>query len=322
MKNVVSRGAMVGPAGRRNHKLVTGFTLVELLVVIAIIGILIALLIPAVQMVREMARRSQCANQMRQQSYAVQQYELSMRRYPPGFVWPDRTLWQAFILPFMEQRNLHQTIEFGAAFDSGPNALACGTLIREFQCPSADRVEPIDFEGIANRMPCTYLACGSGTAEAETGTGELLGGLNQTGCFFQNSEVRHRDLPDGASQTIMIGEALFLADVTGIDNQGDNQAVDHWYIGSTDNLIEKNASEALGSTAVPINAFKREMLDIERKEISFSSRHPTGAQMIFMDGHLEFLPESIDAQVFSAMGTREASRIVLNSFQEFGRVVE
>ena len=287
----------------------SAFTLVELLVVIAIIGILIAILVPAVQMVRESARRSQCGSQMRQQSYAVLQYEFSNRRFPPGFVWPDRTLWQAFTLPYLEQKVLYETLEFGAPYTSGPNAAACGTFLPVFQCPSADRVEPIDFEGIPKRMPCTYLACGSGTAQAETGTGELLGAVGQNGVFYQNSQTRHAELSDGASQTIMIGEALFLADVTGIDNEGDNQAIDHWYIGSTDDLTAKNASEALGSTAVPINAFSLD-LDIERKEISFSSRHPSGAQFIFMDGHLEFLSESIDAQIFSAMGTRNGGEII------------
>lgn len=287
----------------------SAFTLVELLVVLTVIGILLAILLPAAQMVRESARRTQCANQLRQQGTAVTHYEGAHRKYPPGFIWPDRTLWQAYLLPYVEQNNLYETLEFGNPYDSGPNAIACGTTLSVFQCPTAGDLTKIDFEGVNNRSPSTYLACGSGTAVAETGTGELLGGLNQNGCFFQNSKLKNRDISDGTSQTIMIGESLFLADVIGIDNQGDPQAIDHWYIGSTDNLIEKNASECLGSTAVPINAFKTE-LDIERKEISYSSYHPGGAQFVFMDGHIEILSPSVNARIYSAFGTRNGKEII------------
>ena len=290
------------------------FTLVELLIVIGVIGILIALLIPAVQMARSAARKTQCANQLKQMGVAMTDYEGAHQKYPPGFVWPDRTLWQSFILPNIEYNHLYQSLKFGMPFDNGANETACGVQIKIFQCPAALDLEPRDIEGIDGRQPSTYLACASGTAVRETGPSPLVGDLNADGCFFNNSAIRHSDIRDGLSATIMIGESLFLADVLGIDQEGDDQFVDHWYIGSTDNLPAKNASEALGSTAVPINAHTMDSLDIEQKELAFSSNHFSGAQFVFMDGHVEWLSRSIDTTIYSSMGTRYGQEIASGEY--------
>ncbi len=293
----------------------SGFTLVELLVVIAIIAILIALLIPAIQMVRASARKAQCANQIRQMATAMTAYETAHKKFPPGFVWPDRTLWQAYLLPHIELNALYQTLEFGQPFDGGgANTAACGTPIALFKCPMAGDLEPIDFEGIDNRQPCTYLVCASGTAVRETGSTPLIGDVDADGCFYNNSETRTNDVRDGLSSTVMLGESLFLIDRVGTDNEGDPQAVDHWYIGSTDNLPAKNGSEALGSTAVPINAHENQSLPIEEVEISFSSNHFSGAQFAFMDMHVEWIADSIDPTIYSAMGTRWGKEVVSDEY--------
>lgn len=118
-----------------------GFTLVELLVVIAIIGVLVGLLLPAVQQAREAARRMSCSNNMRQLSLATLNYESSFKVLPPG--WNTHgTLWSAAILPQIEQASLYSTLIFA---ESGlgnwnnvasPNYRACQTPISMFQCPS------------------------------------------------------------------------------------------------------------------------------------------------------------------------------------------
>lgn len=281
------------------------FTLVELLVVIAIVGILVGLLLPAVQAVREAARRTQCGNQLHQQVIAMHHYHDTQRKFPPGFEWPDRTMWSARLLPFLEQQNLYDTLQFGTAWNLGTNAAACASPLPVFQCPSQPLPPPQDFEGIPNRQACTYLGSATGTLVRESGPSPIVGEPNRDGMLFQNSQTKFSDVLDGASQTILLGEAIFSLEVTGIDPVGNFQAVDHWYLGSTDQLNGINASECIGSTAVPLNLFRQKDLDdIEAKELCFSSFHPQGVQFAFVDGHIEFINETAALDVMKARGTR------------------
>ena len=98
-----------------------GFTLVELLVVIAIIGILIGMLLPAVQQVREAARRIKCANNVKQQSLAMLNYESAHRQFPPGFSFPSGTLWSGYILPFMDQANIYNRVDLAGPWHADKN---------------------------------------------------------------------------------------------------------------------------------------------------------------------------------------------------------
>lgn len=287
-----------------------GFTLIELLVVIAIIGILVGLLLPAIQSVRESARRTQCLNQVRQQLVAALNFHEANRRFVSGFEWPSRTLWQARLLPFLEQGNLYDTLQLGQPWDSGTNAVACGTPLPVFQCPSQPSVPLEDFEGIPNRQPCNYLACATGLLKRESGPSPIVGDPRVDGMLFQNSAVRIADVRDGSSQTIILGEAIFDLNLTGIDPVGNEQAVDHWYLGSTDQLNGINASECLGSTAIAINLHRNRALDdIESKELGFGSFHVAGAMFAFVDGHVDFVSESVSPQVLSAWGTRAGSEL-------------
>jgi len=119
----------------------TGFTLVELLVVIAIIGILIALLLPAVQAAREAARRTQCANNLKQIATALHLYHDSNRRFPPGHISDcsprrDDTCWTISILPFMEQRALYDAYDFQVPNDHTNNIPVVQTVVNTMNCPS------------------------------------------------------------------------------------------------------------------------------------------------------------------------------------------
>ena len=288
-----------------------GFTLVELLVVIAIIGILIAMLLPAIQQVREAARRVECLNKVRQQALACHMHQDAIGYLPAGFDWPDRTLWSAHLLPYLEQNNLHETLDFGAPWNVGDNAIACGTYLSIFKCPSGNLPPPTDAEGIEDRQPCSYLACATGVAVAESGTSSpLAGDAMLDGVMFQNSRVLIEHIKDGSSNTILLGEALFDYENRGDDFEGNSQAVDHWYIGSTDQLNGINASECLGSSAVPINAFLDETLDIDQRELCFSSYHPGGANLAFADGHATFVRETVDTILLGHLGTRLGGEVV------------
>jgi prepilin-type N-terminal cleavage/methylation domain-containing protein/prepilin-type processing-associated H-X9-DG protein len=281
------------------------FTLVELLVVIAIIGILVALLLPAVQAAREAARRTECGNNLHQMGIALHNYHDTYRSLPSAMIWPNRTIWSGLILRQMEQGPLYDTLDFSRPWveDGSLNERACGTYLAVYRCPSSTAPRHMDAQGIPRRVPCNYLACASGTATREYGPPPLVGRADSDGAFFLNSSVRMADILDGTSSTVAIGEAIFSFDIRGPDLTGINQVVDHWYIGTAEGL-ENELSEAMGSTAAAINSVLIPDVYIDEKELCFSSRHPGGAQVVFADGHASFIPETVNQAIWRALGTR------------------
>jgi len=287
---------------RATHR---GFTLVELLVVIAIIGILIAILLPAVQAAREAARRVQCQNNLRQQGIALHNYHDAHRRFPSGGIAPDRTLWSGLLLPQLEQSPLYESLELGQPWDVAwsPNERACATYLPVFRCPSSPAPRHLTAQGITDRVPCNYLACASGTTARESGPPPLVGQADSDGMFFIDSQVRFRDVIDGTSATVAIGEAVFEFKFHGNDNSGLPQFVDHWYIGTPEGNANE-VSEGLGSTAAAINTVFDPLAFVDEKELSFGSHHPGGAQLLFVDGHVALVTKTVDRATYSALGTR------------------
>ncbi len=299
-----------------------GFTLVELLVVLAIIGILIGLLLPAVQSIREAARRTECLNNLKQMSLALLNYETSFRHLPPGYTYPEQAFWSAYILPQIEQNNLYETIDLGGPWTTAgsPNHDACASFIPVFQCPSSgvNSHEPMA-QGIDGRVPCTYLACASGTNNRESGVKPYVGDADpriSDGVFYEGSRTRLAEITDGQSNTILIGEALFDFQLRGLDYVNSPEVVDHWYIGSdftggqfpADDSTD--ISEAIGSSACPLNSTTDPDSPINDKELCFSSRHPGLVQLGFADGHARVIAETIDPVVLSGLGTRNRSEVV------------
>lgn len=289
-----------------------GFTLVELLVVIAIIGVVMAMLLPAVQAAREAARSLQCKNHLKQMGLALIMHHDTHRRFPSGCETGlqseerQKFFWSGQILTFLEQGNLRTVINPNLPWDAAnsTNAQALQTYFSIFRCPSANAPDTFDHE-VSGRVPCTYLACASGKIARETGPPPTIEGLCD-GIFYTNSRTHLRELTDGTSQTIMVGEALFLASITGLDFTGTNQLVDHWYIGSSGCTFNE-LSECMGSTAAPINAYLRSSLFVEDKELGYSSHHHGGVHVVFADGHIDFIDASIAPKLWSALGTRSSS---------------
>ncbi len=300
------------------------FTLVELLVVIAIIGILVALLLPAVQHSREAARRAHCSNNLRQIGLAVHSYHDVLHVVPYG--WDDRgSGWTLHLLPFLELGSLYETIHFQ---ETGPgnwgsgseNEEACGTLLQVYRCPSMPVDEHITYNGITDRVPASYRGnAGSEASSDDTGTIVIPGtksleNTNQNGIFYGCSAVRLGDVLDGTSNTIFVGESR----TDPLFNK-DGQGMDFWYLGSPQadpcrcdgGNGGTEFSEFVGTTLAPLNAYvKRPDLHGRLMELSFGSYHHGGAMFAMGDGNVRFLADTIDAEIYRGLGSRNGGEVL------------
>ncbi|UUO09030.1 DUF1559 domain-containing protein [Blastopirellula sp. J2-11] len=260
-----------------------GFTLVELLVVIAIIGVLIALLLPAVQQAREAARRNSCSNNLKQIGLALHNHHDVQQKFPPGYIATAKDSstygWATYILPYMEQVNLYEAIgKPTSVLDSGVNK--GGAIIGAYQCPSSIMKDKHE-DGFARS---NYV-----------GNGGQANGLSSDygGFFADKSKFKFRDMVDGTSNTIMAGEA---------EGPGDDAdpGFPVWS-GTWHNRVSytngRLATVRVGNEANPINGG---LTATGADRSPFSSRHPGGAQFVFADGSSHFIAETVE------VGTNDA----------------
>ncbi len=311
----------------------TAFTLVELLVVIAIIGILIALLLPAVQAAREAARRMQCSNNLKQIGLAMHNYHASVGTLPFGCIdWngtiPDPKTgaatyggtWAAMILPFIEQQAVHDLFDFNKHMrDQPPEALTA--VISAYVCPGAPKA--ID--------PIITSSCQAGTSNPEKRMGLWYpvsigptfmdyapfcpGGKRpwtctdpdiycSRGCNFGSSG------PPGNSVGMFgrYGRSFRLDDVTdGLSNtiMAGETLPDHcgWNGAYASNF-------PVSGTSIPLNLMEKDTCGNWYRVCGFKSKHPGGANFVMGDGSVHFVAESIDYELYNNLGTRGGGEVV------------
>lgn len=251
------------------------FTLVELLVVIAIIALLAGLLLPAVQMARESARRIQCANNLRQTGVALSNFESAYRILPAGSQRKTAFAWSARTLPFLEQVNLYQAFDFELSWRQSVNRRPAAQRLAVFSCPTSWKQYPghTDYCGISGSW---INAAGNGS---------------NNGIFFPEtrkaSAVRFSEITDGLSSTICVAEGVAVDEVNG----------GFWAAGSNCFSHDDGGINNLAG------GFKE-----------IASLHPGGAQAVFCDAAVRFLSASIDARVVAALCTRNEQELVQLEF--------
>jgi prepilin-type N-terminal cleavage/methylation domain-containing protein/prepilin-type processing-associated H-X9-DG protein len=282
------------------------FTLVELLVVIAIIGVLIALLLPAVQRVREAAARTQCKNNLKQIGLALHNYHDRAGVFPPGYasaVAADGSDlgpgwgWGAFLLADLEQDNLKRQIRFNLDIGDAANATARMESLRVFRCPSDNASATFTTVGNpVNIAHANYVGV-FGTNEIEDGPG--LG----NGVFYRNSRVRMADITDGTSGTFIVGERssdIALATWTGsVTNAEVPLQSDPCITEGPQLLILGRGDHEPNSPSAHID--------------DFYSRHIQGVNCLFADGSVRIIGNAIAISVWQGIQTRAQGEAVNSS---------
>jgi prepilin-type N-terminal cleavage/methylation domain-containing protein/prepilin-type processing-associated H-X9-DG protein len=332
-----------------------GFTLIELLVVIAIIGVLIALLLPAVQAAREAARRAQCTNNFKQLGLALHNYHDAMGSFPIGrmglgYTYPTagaraaqdyhRRTWAFSTLPYFEQSNLFNAINFSQAFWEPGNTTVIRTPLGAFQCPSdtpsiqePDTPYPRGKGNIAANWGNTHFfqdeARGAdwpnpwntgpmGVQGTPTGS---LGNAFAGAPFKGNKATNVAEFTDGTSNTILCGEVIIGA------NSGGGQAYDHrgdifnddynctmffTYTTPNSKVPDQLAGDGNGRpwcsygllANVPPCTGGTPVFNAAR------SRHPGGVNALFADGSVHFVKDSVSLQTWRAIGSHQGGEVI------------
>ena len=271
-----------------------GFTLIELLVVIAIIAVLVGLLVPAVQKVREAANRMSCTNNLKQIGLALHNHNDTFGSFPAGYMdFQSQVInpanlgtgwgWASRILPFVEQDNLFRAIRFDKMIADPLNAPTRSQVVKTFLCPSDNHTQAFRTDGNSVEVgPSNYVGMfGSREMAEDPGRGE--------GCFFRNSRIRISDLSDGSSNTLMVGER-------------------------TSRLCKSTwAGFVLGAVTFPVgdpddppHTPNGQKLHAE----DFASNHTGGVNFLQGDGAVRMIKNSIRPAAWVALGTRAGGEVI------------
>lgn len=318
------------------------FTLIELLVVIAIIGLLIGLLLPAVQAARESSRRATCFNNLKQIGIALHTYHDAKKVFPPGYVdlnnnpllTPDNDIgpgwgWASMILPNIEQQNVFNLINFSQPVGMGVNAGVSQVNLSIFQCPSDPYQDLIPIYDSSLSNPIATVAHGNyvgndGWLECFNGaTGNIVAGFGDDGIpdgfygpgargvFWRNSHTRIADVLDGTTNTILAGErsgnhspSTWTGAVPGGRCPAWMAATPVFPNSPPPGPAYDNADFGEALVLAHANATHLPSADIPIFDPdTFYSFHPNGANFLFCDGSGRFISSDIDGYVYQSLST-------------------
>jgi prepilin-type N-terminal cleavage/methylation domain-containing protein len=289
------------------------FTLVELLVVIAIIGILIALLLPAVQASRESARRTQCSNNLRQVGLALLNYEHVNKKFPAGNEYHDNVGWWSWIvriLPHIEETALFNRVNFNSnpfnSADTAQNHPVYGQVIKLLGCPDDALAQSVGNPKCGGQMWCDFAYTNYlGVTGTQGGKQAIQEGYKADGMFpDSNYYVELRSVTDGTSHTIFVGERpvldIFVAYGTA-SYVGDlgwwaaGAGSDWPPVGRGDNILDSSQGLYAGDPESGADIFH------------WWSYHVSGAHFAFVDGSARFLSYDTDHNVVLAISSRNGA---------------
>lgn len=323
---------MVLIAKKKQH---SGFTLVELLVVIAIIGVLIALLLPAVQQAREAARRMQCSNNLKQIGLAFHNYHDTINTLPPGslrLTGHGNSAW-VHILPYLEAGNVYDRIPSMQWFWLGSTSTQSAATRAAFadfnpvwiNCPSSALVDVTSQQGtdivIADYIPISGAEGHSTCDPNNTQMGLVCGG----GMLAPNIVHGFRDATDGTSNTLLVGESSgrtfnssgAIVDARNSRNSGfqmgknyntSPKGNDTWYVSHDHSRRCYNFTTIV--SPIGTNTYNGTTMGNDRCNNPMNSEHPGGAQFLFLDGSVHFLPETTQLAVLRNLANRDDGNVV------------
>jgi prepilin-type N-terminal cleavage/methylation domain-containing protein len=300
------------------RRAIRGFTLVELLVVIAIIGVLVALLLPAVQSAREAARRMHCQNNLRQLGIAAHNYHDVVGVFPSAGTTSNEFSWMVHILPYIEQKNLYDQFNFnkgtytsGGALQTGKNGLALNR-INAYLCP-ASPIKTLP-QGGAHNIHAPELVNGQPPytshyygVQGPRGTGlggttyivsgnTTHGGFSTHGIMQCDGKVRAAQVTDGTSNTFLFGELSWTSQTVGTRYRS-------WVRGCFD---AHNASNPTRNVNSSINTLAIGLFN----DIAFGSMHPSGCNFSLADASTRFISQNISLGIYKATASRDGDENV------------
>lgn len=307
------------PSSRRSYAgratTFAAFSLVELLVVIAIIGVLVALLLPAVQAAREGARRMSCGNHLRQIGVAMHNHHVARKAFPVGGKSFNELAWSVFVLPYMEQQATHDLLDFGAGLYTDLNKRSVAiNRIAGYLCPSSIHEvgnlphtvagPPEHVNGVDPFTLHYYGVMGPKGTNPQTNapykfdSHSTHGGFALQGVFLKDVPVRTRDISDGTSKTFAIGEMSRI----------DYPRYRTWIRGPSllQTFAGSQRKSAMGGSKNLLVAIN-DPEPIDFNDASFGSAHPAGTHFLFCDGSVDFLADQTALNVLFALASRSGA---------------